>query len=193
MLEKILNKAASCRNVSMIFYVNFTYYIVKCVPKKFWEHPTSSHSGWNKYNIQIPVRFISGNARPTHLHVLRRRWSNSTDRPPVFTIVRSKERGGWVTCLSWRTEWFISYSCKTYHELFIFTVFTFIYICSCANMPIWAYEHMGICEKIWSSGVSPKKASKMELRDVNLRSVGHSTQKLWPKTFFGKNALYFVL
>ena len=45
---------------------------------------------------------------------------------------------------------------------------------------------MGIFEKIWSSGVSPKKASKMELRDVDLRSVGPSVQKLWPITFFAK-------
>ena len=45
---------------------------------------------------------------------------------------------------------------------------------------------MGICEKIWSSGVSPKKASKMELRDVDLRSVGPSVQKLWPTTFFAR-------
>ena len=45
---------------------------------------------------------------------------------------------------------------------------------------------MGICEKIWSSGVSRKKASKMELRDVDLRSVGPSVQKLWPTTFFAK-------
>ena len=37
---------------------------------------------------------------------------------------------------------------------------------------IWAYGHMGICEKIWSSGVSPKRPSKMQLRNVNLRSVG---------------------
>ena len=36
--------------------------------------------------------------------------------------------------------------------------------------------------KIWSSGVSPKKASKMQLRDVDLRFVGHSSQDLWPKT-----------
>merc|ERR1712208_119955 len=35
-------------------------------------------------------------------------------------------------------------------------------------------------------GVSPKKASKMELRDVDLRSVGPSVQKLWPRTFFAK-------
>ena len=49
-------------------------------------------------------------------------------------------------------------------------------------MGIWAY----ICEKIWSSGVSPKKASKMELRDVDLTSVRPSVQKLWPKTFFAK-------
>ena len=26
---------------------------------------------------------------------------------------------------------------------------------------IWAYGHMGICEKIWPSGVSPKRASKI--------------------------------
>ena len=45
---------------------------------------------------------------------------------------------------------------------------------------------MGICEKIWSSGVSPKKASKMQLRNVDLRSVGPSVQKLWPTTFFAK-------
>ena len=43
---------------------------------------------------------------------------------------------------------------------------------------------MSICENIWSSGVFPKKASKMELRE--LRSVGPSVQKLWPKTFFAK-------
>ena len=45
---------------------------------------------------------------------------------------------------------------------------------------------MGICEKIWSSGVSPKKASKMQLRNVDLRSVGPSVQKLWPTTFFAR-------
>ena len=45
---------------------------------------------------------------------------------------------------------------------------------------------MGICEKIWSSGVSPKRASKMQLRNVNLRFVGPSVQKLWPTTFFAK-------
>ena len=49
-----------------------------------------------------------------------------------------------------------------------------------------AYGHMGICEKIWSSGVSPKRPSKMQLRNVNLRSVGPSVQKLWPTTFFAK-------
>ena len=48
-------------------------------------------------------------------------------------------------------------------------------------MGIWAYV-----KKIWSSGVSPKKASEMELRDVDLRSVGPSVQKLWPTTFFAK-------
>ena len=45
-------------------------------------------------------------------------------------------------------------------------------------MPIWAYA-----KKIWPSGVSPKRALKMQLRDVDLRSVGPSVQKLWPKKF----------
>ena len=57
-----------------------------------------------------------------------------------------------------------------------------------AIMGIWAYV-----KKIWSSGVSPKKASIMQLRDVDLRSVGHSSKKLWPKTFFGKKFLVFCL
>ena len=51
-------------------------------------------------------------------------------------------------------------------------------------MSKWAYGHMGICEKIWPSGVSPKKASKIQLRDVDLRSVRPSVKKLWPTTFF---------
>merc|ERR1712130_487281 len=39
---------------------------------------------------------------------------------------------------------------------------------------------------IWSSGVSPKRASKMQLRNVDLRSVGPSVKKLWPTTFFAR-------
>ncbi len=62
----------------------------------------------------------------------------------------------------------------------------------------FTYAHMGIfgqicpygtqayAKKIWSSGVSPKKASQMQLIDVVLRSVGHSSQKLWQKTFFSE-------
>ena len=57
------------------------------------------------------------------------------------------------------------------------------------NMGIWAYA-----KKIRPNGVSPKRASKMKLRDVDLRSEGHSIQKLWPKkNFTKKNALYFIL
>ena len=48
-----------------------------------------------------------------------------------------------------------------------------------AHMGIWAYV-----KKIWSRGVSPKKASKMQLRDVDLRSVGPSVEKVWKKNFF---------
>ena len=51
-------------------------------------------------------------------------------------------------------------------------------------MPIWAYlakyAHMGIwayVKKLWS---------KMRLRNVDLRSVGPSVQKLWPTTFFAR-------
>ena len=35
------------------------------------------------------------------------------------------------------------------------------------NMPLWTYA-----KKIWPSGVSPKRASKMQLSDVDLRSGG---------------------
>ena len=48
-------------------------------------------------------------------------------------------------------------------------------------MGIWAYA-----KKMWSNGISPKRASKMWLRDVDLRSVVASVQKLWSKAFFTK-------
>ena len=41
-------------------------------------------------------------------------------------------------------------------------------------------------KKIWPNGVSPKRESKMQLRDVIQRSLGHSNQKLWPKVDFGE-------
>ena len=44
-------------------------------------------------------------------------------------------------------------------------------------MGIWTYA-----KKIWPNGVSLKRASKMQLRDIDLRSI----EKLWPKTFFYK-------
>ena len=56
----------------------------------------------------------------------------------------------------------------------------------CPYLAIWAYGHMGICKKIWPNGVSPKRESKMQLRDVNQRSLGHSNQKLWPKVDLGE-------
>ena len=69
----------------------------------------------------------------------------------------------------------------------------FFHICPYAHMPIcpkYAHNghngHMGICEKIWTNGVSPKRESKMQLRDVNQRSLGHSNQKLWPKVDLGE-------
>ena len=48
-------------------------------------------------------------------------------------------------------------------------------------MGIWAYA-----KKIWPNGVSPKRESKIQLRDVIQRSLGHSNQKLWPKVDFGE-------
>ena len=57
------------------------------------------------------------------------------------------------------------------------------------HMGIWAYGHMGIwayAKKIWPNGVSPKRESKIQLRDVNQRSLGHSNQKLWPKVDLGE-------
>ena len=68
----------------------------------------------------------------------------------------------------------------------------FFHICPYAHMGIFGqicpYGHMGIWAyvKKWSSGVSPKRASKMQLRNVDLRSVGPSVQKLWPTTFFAR-------
>ena len=59
----------------------------------------------------------------------------------------------------------------------------------CPYGQIWAYAHMGIwayAKKIWPNGVSPKRESKMQLRDVNQRSLGHSNQKLWPKVDLGE-------
>ena len=43
------------------------------------------------------------------------------------------------------------------------------------NLYIGPYN---VCTKIWPSGVSPKRTSKLQLRGVVLRSVGHYIQKL---------------
>ena len=43
---------------------------------------------------------------------------------------------------------------------------------------IWAPQ-------IWSSGVSLKRSCKMQFRRVGLRSIGPSSQKLWPNQIFG--------
>ena len=71
------------------------------------------------------------------------------------------------------------------------------YFFAYAHMPIWAYlskyAHMGICEKIWPGGVSPKRAFKMQLREVDLRSVGPSVQKLWQKLFSQRKCLVFYI
>ena len=39
---------------------------------------------------------------------------------------------------------------------------------------------------IWSSGVSLKRSCKMQFRRVGLRSIGPSSQKLWPNQIFGR-------
>ena len=43
---------------------------------------------------------------------------------------------------------------------------------------IWAGQ-------IWSSGVSLKRSCKMQFKRVGLRSIGPSSQKLWPNLIFG--------
>ena len=47
------------------------------------------------------------------------------------------------------------------------------------NMHIWARQ-------IWSSGRSLKRSCKMRFRRVGLRSIGPSSQKLWPNQIFGR-------
>ena len=39
--------------------------------------------------------------------------------------------------------------------------------------------------QIWSSGVSLKRSCKMQFTRVGLRSIGPSSQKLWPNQIFG--------
>ena len=70
------------------------------------------------------------------------------------------------------------------HLAIFFIACPYAYMPICPFLAIWAYGHIGICEKIWPNGVSPKRASKMQLRDVDLRSLGHSSQKLWLKINF---------
>ena len=48
----------------------------------------------------------------------------------------------------------------------------------CSWARIWARQ-------IWSSGVSLKRSCKMLFRRVGLRSIGPSSQKLWPNKIFG--------
>jgi hypothetical protein len=47
------------------------------------------------------------------------------------------------------------------------------YLAKYGHMGIWAYG-----KKIWPNGVTPKRASKMKLTDVDLRSLGHTNQKV---------------
>ena len=51
------------------------------------------------------------------------------------------------------------------------------------NMHIWVHIW---ARKIWSSGVSLKRSCKMQFRRVGLRSIGPSSQKLWPNQIFGR-------
>ena len=50
------------------------------------------------------------------------------------------------------------------------------------NMHIWVHIWARV---IWSSGVSLKRSCKMQFRRVGLRSIGPSSQKLWPNQIFG--------
>ena len=48
---------------------------------------------------------------------------------------------------------------------------------------IWAHIW---ARQIWSKGVSLKRSCKMQFRRVGLRSIGPSSQKLWPNQIFGR-------
>ena len=72
---------------------------------------------------------------------------------------------------------------------FAHVFFAYAHMPICPYGQIWAYRHIGIwayAKKIWPNGVSPKRESKIQLRDVIHRSLGHSNQKLWPKVDFGE-------
>ena len=51
------------------------------------------------------------------------------------------------------------------------------------NTVFWA--RVVACQ-IWSSGGSLKRSCKMQFRRVGLRSIGPSSQKLWPNQIFGR-------
>ena len=51
------------------------------------------------------------------------------------------------------------------------------------NMHIWVHIW---ARQIWSSGVSLKRSCKMQFRRIGLRSIGPSSQKLWPNQIFGR-------
>ena len=51
------------------------------------------------------------------------------------------------------------------------------------NMHIWVQIW---ARAIWSSGVSLKRSCKMQFRRIGLRSIGPSSQKLWPNQIFGR-------
>ena len=53
----------------------------------------------------------------------------------------------------------------------------------------WHIWHIWVhiwARAIWSSGVSLKRSCKMQFRRVGLRSIGPSSQKLWPNQIFGR-------
>ena len=54
------------------------------------------------------------------------------------------------------------------------------------NMAKYAILAHIFTRQIWSSGVSLKRSCKMLFRRVGLRSIGPSSQKLWPNQFFGR-------
>ena len=52
------------------------------------------------------------------------------------------------------------------------------------NMAKYAFLAHIWARQIWSSGVSLKRSCKMLFRRVGLRSIGPSSQKLWPNQLF---------
>ena len=66
----------------------------------------------------------------------------------------------------------------------VFNCNIYFYAPICQIWLIMPNMHIWVCQ-IWSSGVPLKRSCRMQFRRVGLRSIGPSSQKLWPNQNFG--------